>query len=153
MRRRWSCVVSLCAALALQGRAGEPGVSTQFVGGTVGLPAKSDVRLDLTGADELVMRGGKAEIRIPYAKVNVLEYGQNVSRRYVEAILISPVLLLSKSRKHFVTVGYSDGDGKQQVMVLRVSKGDIRSVLTSLEARTGRRVEYQDDEARKAGKG
>jgi len=32
-------------------------------------------------------------------------------------------------------------------MVLRVEKGDIRSVLTGLEARTGRRVEYQDDEA------
>ena len=35
----------------------------------------------------------------------------------------------------------------------KVEKGDIRGVLTGLEARTGRRVEYQDDEARKAGKG
>jgi hypothetical protein len=34
-----------------------------------------------------------------------------------------------------------------------VDKGDIRSVLVSLEARTGRKVQYQDDEARKAGKG
>jgi hypothetical protein len=38
-------------------------------------------------------------------------------------------------------------------VVFRVEKGDIRSVLVGLEARTGRRVEYQDDEARKAGKG
>ena len=38
-------------------------------------------------------------------------------------------------------------------MVLRIDKGDIRMVLASLEARTGRRVEYQDDEARKSGKG
>jgi hypothetical protein len=38
-------------------------------------------------------------------------------------------------------------------LVIRVEKGDIRSVLTGLEARTGRRVEYQDGEARKAGKG
>jgi hypothetical protein len=30
-----------------------------------------------------------------------------------------------------------------------VEKGDIRTVLASLEARTGRRIEYQDDEARK----
>jgi hypothetical protein len=37
--------------------------------------------------------------------------------------------------------------------VLRVDKGDIRSVLAGLEARTGRRVEFLDDEARKAGKG
>ncbi len=66
------------------------------------------------------------------------------------ALLISPVLLLSKSRKHFVTLGYVDGDGKQQVMVIRVEKGDIRSVLAGLEARTGRRIEFQDEEARKA---
>jgi hypothetical protein len=76
-----------------------------------------------------------------------------VSRRYAEAILLSPVFLLSKSRKHFVTVGYADADGKQQALVFRVEKGDIRSVLAALEARTGRRVEYQDQEARKAGKG
>lgn len=69
-----------------------------------------------------------------------------------EAVLISPILLLSKQRKHFVTLGYTDGDGKQQAVVVRIEKGDIRSVLTGLEARTGRRVEYQDDEARKSGK-
>ena len=76
-----------------------------------------------------------------------------MSRRYAAAILISPLLLLSKSRKHFVTLGYMDQDGKQQAVVFRCGKGDIRSVLAALEARTGRRIEYQDDEARKAGKG
>jgi len=67
-------------------------------------------------------------------------------------VLISPVLLLSKARKHFVTIGYLDGDGRQQALVLRVEKGDIRWVLASLEARTGRRIDYQDDEARKGRK-
>jgi hypothetical protein len=90
---------------------------------------------------------------VAYQKVNTLEYGQSVSRRYAAAVLLSPVLLLSKTRKHFVTLGYVDAEGKQQVLVFRVEKGDIRMVLASLEARTGRRVEYQDDEARKAGKG
>jgi len=63
------------------------------------------------------------------------------------------MLLLSKEHKHFVTLGYVDAEGKQEVLVFRVDKGDIRSVLAGLEARTGRRVEYQDGEARKAGKG
>jgi hypothetical protein len=75
-----------------------------------------------------------------------------VSRRYAAAILISPVLLLSKARKHLVTIGYLDGEGRQQALVFRVEKGDIRWVLASLEARTGRRIDYQDDEARKGGK-
>lgn len=99
----------------------------------------------------MIFRSGGGEIRISYRKVNTLEYGQSVSRRYAAAVLISPVLLLSKQHKHFVTVGYVDLEGKQQVLVFRVDKGDIRSVLAGLEARTGRRMEFQDDDARKAG--
>lgn len=126
----------------------------QFVGGTQsGFAGKAKLHLDLTNAETLLVHMDKAVVGIAYQKINTVEYGQTVSRRYAEAVLISPLLLLSKSRKHFVTIGYVDETGKQQALVLRVEKGDIRSVLASLEARTGRRVEFQDSEARKAGKG
>ena len=69
------------------------------------------------------------------------------------AVLISPLFLLSKKRQHFLTVGYSDDENRQQAMIFKVGKDDIRATLVSLEARTGRRIEYQDAEARKAGKG
>jgi len=132
----------------------EPGVKTQLIGGTPpGIAAKSSARLDYTGADEMIFHCGASEFRVSYHKVNTLEYGQTVSRRYAAALLISPLLLLSKARQHFVTLGYLDAEGKQQVLVFRVGKGDIRSVLAGLEARTGRLVEFQDDDARKAGKG
>jgi hypothetical protein len=150
---KWICVLGVGGVLfAMPGLAGGPGFHTQFIGGTVTeIAPKSSSRLDLSGTEALVFRDGKKEFRVPYGRVNSVEYGQNVSRRYAAAILISPVLLLSKSRKHFVTVGYADDSGTQQALVFRVDKGDIRSVLASLEARTGRRVEYQDNEARKAG--
>ena len=136
--------------LLLPALAAQPGFHAQFVGGTLpGISAKSYARLDLAGSDALTLRSGAVEVHIDYGKINSLEYGQNVSRRYLAAVLISPVLLLSKSRKHFLTVGYQDTEGNQQVLVFRMEKGDIRSVLASLEARTGRRVEFQDDEARK----
>ena len=48
---------------------------------------------------------------------------------------------------------FPDADNRQQAMVFRIDKNKVRSVLVSLEARTGLRVLYQDDEARKAGKG
>lgn len=134
--------------------AAEPGVKVRLAGSTVpAITSKSNLRLDLTGGDALVVRYGASELAIAYRKINTLEYGQNVSRRYAAAVLISPMLLLSKSRKHFVTIGYVDQEGNQQALVIRVDKGDIRSLLTGLEARTGRRIEYQDNEARKAGKG
>jgi len=140
--------------LVLALAAAEPGVKAQFVGGTLsGIAAKTNCRLDITHSDTMLFSYGESQIRIDYRKVNSLEYGQNVSRRYAAAILVSPLLLLSKSRQHFITLGYTDEEDKQQALVLRVEKGDIRSVLVGLEARTGRRIEYQDDEARKAGKG
>ncbi|HXK05532.1 MAG TPA: hypothetical protein VMS37_24215 [Verrucomicrobiae bacterium] len=140
--------------LALSLLAAAPGVKVQVVGGTLSaLPAKTTVHLDLTGSESLSLQSGANYLVIPYQRINTLEYGQNVSRRYAEAILISPVFLLAKSHKHFLTLGYVDAEGKQQAVVFRVDKGDIRSVLTGLEARTGRRVEFQDQEARKAGKG
>ena len=146
-------VVSLVALAAVLAAGGERGVRVQYVGGTVsGLSSKGSARLDLTDSDTLLLRAEKTEVRIPYKRVNTLEYGQNVGRRYVAAIVISPILLLSKARRHFVTLGYVDTEDRQHAMVLRINKGDIRFVLASLEARTGRRVEFQDDEARKSGK-
>ena len=138
---------------ALPSQAGQPGFATQLVGGTVPqITPKSAAQIDLSDPETFILRCRKADLRMPYLAINSLEYGQSVSRRYAEAILISPVLLLSKSRKHFVTIGYIDTSGRQQALVLRVGKGEIRSVLAGLEARTGRRVEYQDSEARKAGR-
>src|SRR5690349_19247874 len=111
------CLLAAPALLA----AAEPGVKAQFIGGTVaGVRSKSSARLDLTGADVLRFQCGKSDLRIDYRKINTVEYGQNVSRRYAAAILVSPVLLLSKSRRHYVTIGYVDDAGAQQALVLRV---------------------------------
>lgn len=139
--------------VALAAMAAQPGVHAQFVGGTLaGIHPKSSGRLDLSDPETLVLKCSTGEVRVPYPRINTVEYGQTVSRRYAAAVVISPVLLLSKSRRHFVTLGFTDADGRQQAVVVRIEKGDIRAVLTALEARTGRRVEYQDDEARKTGK-
>ena len=134
--------------------AGDSGFRAHFLGGTVAeLPSKSEGRLDLTDEQVLVLASHRTALRVPYRKVETIEYGQRVSRRYAAAVLISPMLLLSKSRKHFVTLGFVDEHGNRQAVVLQVGKGDVRSVLVALEARTGHRVEYQDDEARRSGKG
>jgi hypothetical protein len=114
---------------------------------------KSGVRIDLQQDDVIRLSTGANSFEVPYKDVNTLEYGLRVSRRYVEAVLISPLFLVAKKKTHFLTIGYTDPEGRQQAIILQVGKEEIRPLLVSLEARTGRRVEYQDDEARKAGKG
>jgi hypothetical protein len=151
MIRIWRLII--CALfLVLSAGAAEPGFKVEFIGGTLAeLKAKSNARLDLTSGDAMLFRCAGQTLSIAYPKIDTLEYGQHVSRRYAAAVLLSPVLLLSKSRQHYVTIGYMDAEGKHQALVFQIGKNDIRGALASLEARSGRRVEFQDEEARKAG--
>jgi hypothetical protein len=141
-------------AFSLLLEAGSDGSRVLYVGGTVaGVPEKSSGTIELAGKDSLTLRLRDRSIEVGYQNVNTLEYGMRVSRRYMEAVLISPVFLVAKRRIHFLTIGYSDSEGRQQAVVLQVGKDEIRPLLVSLEARTGRRVEFQDEDARRAGKG
>jgi hypothetical protein len=96
---------------------------------------------------------------IPYDKIIDIEYGQKAGRRVgaaiATAILLAPVglfLLFSKKRKHYVTIGYKDADDKEQAAVFEIGKDIIRISLANLEARSGKTITYQDDEAKKSSK-
>ncbi|MCU1335564.1 MAG: hypothetical protein JWO19_1145 [Bryobacterales bacterium] len=136
-------LASLTAAQTAQTRVEYVGGTAQLAGGTQGSIVLADDRY-------LAFYAGKTQTRVAYDRVNLVEYGQQVDRRLALALVISPVFLLSKSRKHFLTIGYSGEDGKQQAMVFRVDKNSIRSTLAGLEARTGLKIQYQDEQARKA---
>ncbi len=130
------------------------GGRAEYVGGTVSqIPAGCDGRVQAVDALYFVFYSKNARFRIPYEKINLIEYGQKVDRRYMAAVLVSPLFLLAKKRQHYLTVGYEDDDNQQQALIFKVDKDDIRAILVSLEARTGRKVEFQDDDARKGGKG
>jgi len=135
-------------------RAAEPGSRAEYVGGTIiQIPPGCDGKVQTIDSQFFVFYSRKASWRVPYDKINLVEYGEKVDRRYIAAVLISPLFLLAKKRQHFLTVGYADEDEHQQAMIFKINKNDIRAILVSLEARTGRKVEYQDDDARKSGKG
>ena len=139
----------VCISVVASGQA-----KAEYVGGTAqSLAAGVSGAIAVGDNRYFAFYSRKASVRVAYEKVNLLEYGQTVGRRLDLAILISPAFLLVKKRRHFLTVGYTDEDGKQQALVFRVSKNDIRATLASLEARTGQKVQYQDEEARKAGRG
>ena len=139
-------ISALAPALAAQSRAQYAGgTSSQLAGGVEG-------RIELSDEDYFAFYSRKTQVRIRYDHINLLEYGQTANSR-LAMIGAFTIGLLGKSRKHFLTVGYTGDDGKQQALVFRVDKGGIRATLVSLEARTGLKVEYQDEEARKAGNG
>lgn len=132
---------------------------TMYMGGTVN-SIKEGTEGKSSAADEKVFTfeypTGKHEtgkLAIPYDRVNDLEYGQKAGRRLGLAIAVTPWALLSKKRKHYLTIGYQDENDKQQAAVFELGKDIVRVMLATLEARTGRKIDYQDDEARKSGRG
>jgi hypothetical protein len=143
--------LSSCAFVAT---AAHSGSRAEYVGGTrPDIPENNSGDIKVTDEAYFVFISNRTQVKVPYDRINLLEYGRKVDRRYIAAVVISPLFLLSKKRQHFLTVGFQDDDGRQQAMVFRVNKNDVRMTLVALEARTGQRIQYQDDEARMAGKG
>jgi len=134
--------------------AGIDSKKAMYVGGTVST-IKEGTEGVASAADEKVFtfiyKGG--QLSIPYNRVNDLEYGQKAGRRLGLAVAVSPLFLFSKKRRHYLTIGFADENDKQQAAVLELGKSVIRVTLASLEARTGKKIDYQDDEARKSGLG
>jgi hypothetical protein len=155
----------LIAVLALETMpsaawAGDEGGRAKYIGGTLpDLPRDSSGSIITTDADYLQFQTKRGTLKLPYQQINMLEYGQKVGRRVALALALAPVctlsplLLLAKTRRHYLTITYTDGDGREQAAVFQLDKDDVRMVLAGLEARTGLKVAFQDDETRKGGKG
>lgn len=154
MKRALTLALVLCLLLDLPVFAGLGSDKTMYVGGTV-TSIKDGTEGKSSTADEKIFtfQYPSGKLAIPYERINSLEYGQKAGRRVGVAIAVTPLALFSKKRKHFLTVGYLDENDKQQAAVFELGKNVVRVTLATLEARSGRKIEYQDEEARKSAKG
>jgi hypothetical protein len=156
-RRTFSGLFLSTLASGIPALAGIGSKDTVYVGGTARLQENTEGKSS-TADDKVFVfqyKEGKqiSRLEIPYDSMNSLEYGQKAGRRVGLAIVISPIALFSKKRRHFLTINYTDSAEKQQAVVFEIGKDVVRTTLASLEARSGRKIEYQDEEARKSGKG
>jgi hypothetical protein len=139
--------------------------SASYYGGTMSefKDAKKEIKGHLITSDEkaLIFKYGKNQTAaIPYDHFIDMEYGQKSGRRVGAAvattILLGPIGLLtlfSKKQNHFLTIGYTDEAGKEQVAVFKLNKDLVRPALPILEARSGKKVEYQSKGAEKKATG
>ncbi len=170
MKKTIVLLLALCMLLNATAFAGLDGKKAAYQGGTTKdkdfSGAKEAVIGNLNMGDdndlkfEFELNKSNKTYTIPYKQIIDIEYGQKAGRRVgaaiATAVLLSPVglfLLFSKKRKHFVTIGYKDAEGKEQVAVFELGKDLVRTTLPILEARSGKKIEYQDEEAKKASKG
>lgn len=140
-------VLLLCGTAAWAAVRGD---AVMYVGGTIqSVPERTKGRLDTTDGEKLIFASPKGGFEIPYAQITSLEYGQKAGRRVGVAIVVSPWMLFSKKRKHFVTIGWTDEQDKPQGVVLELPKKKTKAMLIILEVRSGIKCEYESEEARK----
>jgi hypothetical protein len=147
-RRSAMATIVLASSTALPGAV--RGDEVKYVGGTIsGLPQGVEGELEASDQTMLSFRCKKGSFDIPYDTIRTIEYGQKAGRRLGVAVLVNPVFLLSKKRKHFLTIGYKDSAGAQNGVVLELPKGMPKSMIMILEAKSGVRCEYESEEAKK----
>jgi hypothetical protein len=160
---------TMCAALALlQVITYIPSRSAKYVGGTV-VTIPQEVLGELNASDQKVLSFEWAATkktegktwRIAYSQVTGLSYGQHAGRRVGAAAAVTastgglgaPVmlpLLLVKKRRHYLTIEFLDEKGKTQGAIFLVGKKAIGNLLDDLEAKTGKKTQFEDEDARKA---
>jgi hypothetical protein len=163
--KRTVAMVLLVTLLAPSVLLAVDGDKAAYFGGTAAAfpGAKDPVEglLDTTNVDALVLTANDKpfrgqSLRIRYKSIEDLEYGQKAGRRVGAAVattvLLGPIGLLSlfsKKRKHYLTIGFKDESGTDQVAVIELGKDLVRATLPIVKTRSGKEITYQDEEARK----
>ena len=88
---------------------------------------------------------GQIIVTIPYDKMKSLLYEKTSKPRYAEAILVSPFFLFSKTKKHFLSIQYSDANGAGAFCMLHMDKGNSTDIVNTAEAETGKHVERTEE--------
>lgn len=120
------------------------GDEAKYVSGSLsGIAENSEGKLDISGQSEMIFATTKGpNTAIPYKAIASLNYGENAGRRV-------SVALLSKKRKHYLTVTFIDAAGKNQYAVFELAKGIVKSVGTYLETHSGKKLTFDSEDARK----
>ena len=151
MRRTLSLVLILSLLWIPFAEAAVRGKSARYVGGTLSV-FKDAVNGTWDMAESEVVfaaEKGGGKVSIPYAKIETIEYGQKAGRRVGVALVVNPLFLFSKKRKHFVSISFLDADGKKQGAVFELAKNIVKESVMALETKSGKKVEFESDEAKK----
>jgi hypothetical protein len=90
---------------------------------------------------EFLNQTGTWAFTINYDAINVMQYERIGRPRYVAAVLISPVFLLTCSTKHYLTIDYKDQSGEARSVIVRLDKKNARDAVATATAQTSKSVE------------
>jgi len=94
---------------------------------------------------EFLNDSSSAAFSIKYDSIKNFLYEQSATPRYAEAVLVSPLFLLSHSKKHYLTIQYADLSGAGQFVIVRLDKKNARAAVAAAESETGKKVERVEE--------
>lgn len=89
--------------------------------------------------------GGRVAFEVPYDRIKSILYERAAKPRYAAGLLLAWPLLFTKSKKHFVTIQFTDASGQGKFEIVRFDKGNFSMALATLEADTGIKVERTEE--------
>jgi hypothetical protein len=117
--------------------AGVKGDQVLYLGGTAkSLAAGVKGRLNFQDAKVGVFVSGINRLEIPYSQITKILYGQIAKQRI--------------RRYHCVTLFFTGEDGNPQMAAFELGKKAARVQVHILEARTGKTVEFETEQAKKS---
>ena len=97
-----------------------------------------------------IMSGKEQLALIPASAITEISYGQDVHRRVGAAIGLAVIslgigalMLLAKSKKHYIGLTWADGD-KKGGFAMQCDKNDYRGELAAIEGITGKKAVNSD---------
>lgn len=135
----------------MAGLAADAGYKVTYDGGSVqGLKSGSGVKIFIDANQIRFMRDQQEAIIIPASAITELSYGQDVHRRVGAAIGLAVIslgigalMVLTKSKKHFIGLTWDDA-GRKGGVAFQADKNDYRGLLAGLEGITGKKAVNSD---------
>jgi hypothetical protein len=122
---------------------------TAYVGGTEKIDEGAEGSASSENEKEFVFEYKDGQLVIPYDQVTELEYGQQAGHR-VGLSIAMPLVALAKKRRHFLTISWKDEKAQEHSAVFELGKSIVKSTIETIETKTGKKVDFQDDDARKS---
>jgi hypothetical protein len=137
----------LCLAIPFTVFASDNGYKVTYDGGSLtDQKSGTGMKLFIEANQIRLMRDKSDVVSIPATAVTEISYGQDVHRRVGAAIGLAVVsfgigalMALTKSKKHYVGLTWTDGD-KKGGFAMQCDKSEYRGILAGLEGVTGKKA-------------
>jgi hypothetical protein len=88
---------------------------------------------------------GAAAFSINYDAIRSMQYERTGQPRYLAAVVISPAFLLTRAKKHYLTIAYNDQSGEAHSVIVRLNKRNARKAVATATAQTSKSVEQIEE--------